>query len=52
MHKLVDVQVQGVDPAAASMVPIQVAFGPSATSVQNAPAPPAQVPTLCGSQDP
>ena len=35
-----------------SLIPVQVVAGPSATLVHVASAPPAQVPTLCGSHDP
>ena len=51
VHKLVEVQAQGVaSPAVSSIVATQVASGPLATLVHCTPPPPAQVPTLCGSQ--
>ena len=49
VHKLVAVHAQGAPALLA--VPVHVAAGPLATLVHCAPAPPAQVPTLCGSQD-
>ena len=48
VHKLVEVQAHGLPPS--SLVSVHVAAGPSTTSVHGAPPPPAQLPTLCGSQ--